>query len=188
MCCSPTPSPMCSTSSAATARSSSTRWTRSGSAATCRLSSMRRARRKRPAISATAWRVTRPRSNPSGSPRPTPRVRARSTWWKRLPTICAAWASRSASASSFRSCRPPPPTCCARHSPTASSRTRCSCSSACAPARRRRNSKSCGSPPTSSSIRCSPSSRATASVRPRRKWPKRCAARRPRAGSLSTIA
>ena len=55
-------------------------------------------------------------------------------------------------------------------------------------ARKRRKLESSASPPTSSSIRCSPFSRATASVRPRRKWPKRCAARRPRAGSLSTIA
>ena len=112
MCCSPTPSPMCRSSSAATARSSSTRWTRSGSAATCRLSSIRHA--KRPAISATAWKPAR--WNPSGSPRPTPRVRhdRRGGGRLRLSALRQAEARRHRA---FVPAARPPPTRCARHFP-----------------------------------------------------------------------
>ena len=49
---------------AAIARSSSTTWMRSGSAVTCRYLFIRRVTRRRPPISATAWRRIRPQLKP----------------------------------------------------------------------------------------------------------------------------
>jgi Xaa-Pro aminopeptidase len=54
-------------------------------------------------------------------------------------------ANRAASESSSASCRQIPRPRCAKRSPIPSLRMRCSCSSGCAPAKRRRSWRSCGS-------------------------------------------